>query len=204
MDRQAHRQWHTPLPRQARIELPHGLYNPESGPHRPLRIILVGQGVAKIDQQSIAEILRDMALKTLDHCRAGRLISAHHLAQLFRVKTRRQCRRVDQVTKQHRQLAPFGLWRHTPGRCWANRHGLVCRRVWRLFRLEGRRCRPLRQRRDIPGPDQHFASLVAGQALGLDDFGLEVLQVGVVEVKAPLQGAIRHSPLTLEQIEHLG
>src|SRR5438128_7809122 len=84
MDRQAHRQWHTPLPRQARIELPHGLYNPESGPHRPLRIILVGQGVAKIDQQSIAEILRDMALKTLDHCRAGRLISAHRLAQLFR------------------------------------------------------------------------------------------------------------------------
>ena len=55
-----------------------------------------------------------------------------------------------------------------------------------------------------PSPDQHGAILIAGQSLGLDDLDLEVLKVGVVEVKTSLQRPIRYPSLALQQVEHLG
>src|SRR2546421_3145249 len=137
MDAQTHCQGHPTLPRQARIELLQGFHDPQPGTYGALRIVLVRQGITKVDQQPIAEVLGDMPLKTLDDGGAGLLISSHYLAQLFRVQTRRQRCRVDQITEQHSQLAPFGLRCLTPGRCWANRYGLVYRRVWWLCRLEG-------------------------------------------------------------------
>ena len=110
MDPQAHGQVHPALLRQAGIELPQGLDDPQPGPHGPLGIIFVGQGVAEVDEQAIAEILGDMPLKAGDHLGTGVLIGPHHLAQLFRVELRREHGRVDQVTKQHGELAAFGLW----------------------------------------------------------------------------------------------
>ena len=81
----------------------------QSGPYRPLGVILVRQGVAEVDEQAIAEILRDMPLKAGDHLGAGGLIGPHHLAQLFRVELAGEHGRVYQVTKQHGELAPFGV-----------------------------------------------------------------------------------------------
>ena len=81
MDAQAHGQLHPLLLRQAGIELSHGLHDPQPGPHRPLGVIFVRLGIAKVDQQAIAEILRDMPLKAGDHLGAGLLIGPHHLAQ---------------------------------------------------------------------------------------------------------------------------
>ena len=66
-------------------------------------------GIAKVDQQAIAEILGDMALKALDDLGAGRLVGPHHLAQVFGVELAGERGRVDQVTEQHRELAAFGL-----------------------------------------------------------------------------------------------
>ena len=43
-------------------------------------------GIAKVDQQAIAEILGDMALKALDDRGTGGLIGPHHLPQVFRVE----------------------------------------------------------------------------------------------------------------------
>src|SRR5262249_57592973 len=106
----------------ARIQLPQGLQHPQSSTHGALRIVLVRQGVAKVDQQPIAEILRDMTLKALDHGRASLLISAYHLAQLFRIQTRCERRRVDQITEQHGQLAPFAPPRLMPPPSSPNRH----------------------------------------------------------------------------------
>jgi hypothetical protein len=42
--------------------------------------------IAKIDQQSITEILRDMAVKALNDLGPGRLIGAPHLTEVFRVE----------------------------------------------------------------------------------------------------------------------
>ncbi len=111
MDPQAHGQVHPPLLRQAGIELPQGLHHPQPGPHRPLGIIFVRQGVAEVDEQAIAEILGDMPLKAGDHLGAGVLIGPHHLAQVFRVELAGEHRRVHQVTEQHGELAAFGVRR---------------------------------------------------------------------------------------------
>jgi hypothetical protein len=102
-----------PFLHQTGIELSQSLDNAQPGPHCPLRVIFVCQGVAKVDEQAIAEILGDMPLKAGDHLGAGLLIGPHHVTQLFRVELTGQHRRIHQVTKQHGELATFGVrrWR---------------------------------------------------------------------------------------------
>jgi hypothetical protein len=74
VDAQAHGQAYPALLCQAGVELLQGLQHPQPGSHRALGIILVRQGVAEVDEQAIAEILGDMALKVRDHLGAGVLI----------------------------------------------------------------------------------------------------------------------------------
>src|SRR5215475_3926217 len=53
-------------------------------------------------------------------------------------------------------------------------------------------------------PDQYFALLVNGEALGVDEFGLEVFEVLIVEPKAAFERPIGHASLALQQVEDLG
>ena len=46
---------------QAGIQRPHGLEDAQAGPHGPLGIIFMGLRIAKVDQQAIAQILRNIA-----------------------------------------------------------------------------------------------------------------------------------------------
>jgi hypothetical protein len=50
-----------------------------------------------------------MALEESNHLSAGLLIGPHHLAQLFRVELAGKRGRVYQITKQHGELATFGV-----------------------------------------------------------------------------------------------
>jgi hypothetical protein len=109
MDAQAHGQLHPPLLLQAGIEWSHRLHHSQPRPYRPLRIIFVRLGVAEVDQQAIAEILRDMSLIASDHFGAGLLIGPNHLAPFFGVELAGQHGRVHQITEQHGELAPFGV-----------------------------------------------------------------------------------------------
>src|SRR5213080_1896449 len=77
-------------------------------------------GIAKVDQQAIAEILGDMPLKAGNYLGAGPLIGPHDIAQLFRVELAGEHSRADQVTEQHGKLAPFGVRGIRFGR-WAHR-----------------------------------------------------------------------------------
>jgi hypothetical protein len=110
MDAQTHIELHPVLLRHAGVELPHGLHHPHPGTHRSLGIILMGIGVAEVDQQAITEVLRDMPLEAGDHFGAGVLIRPHHLAPFFRVELASEHGGVQQVTEQHRELAAFGFW----------------------------------------------------------------------------------------------
>ena len=96
---------------------------PRPGAHGPLGVVFMGLGIAKVHQQAIAEILRNIPVKALDDRGAGLLVGPHHLAQVFRVELPGQAGRVHQVTEQHRELAAFGLGqgRRTGGR--ERRHG---------------------------------------------------------------------------------
>ena len=50
---------------------PHGLHEPEPGPHGALGIVFMRLGIAKIDQQPIAQVLGDMPLEAPDHPGTG-------------------------------------------------------------------------------------------------------------------------------------
>ena len=80
MDPQAHGQAHSALLRQAGIELSHGLYHTKPGPHGPLGIIFVCQGIAEVDQQAIAKVLGNIPVVPTNHLRTRLLIGAHELA----------------------------------------------------------------------------------------------------------------------------
>ena len=136
-----------------------GLYNAQSGTHRPLGIIFVRQGIAKIDQQAIAEILGDMPLKAGNHLGAGLLIGPHHHVQVFWVELGGECGRIHQVAKQHGELTAFSVSRTRCG--WEGGE----RRGWRMC---------------CACPDQHVAVFIHGQALAIDEFLLQVLQDVIV------------------------
>ena len=124
----------------------YGLNNAEASMHRPVRIIFVGQGVAKVDQQAIAEILRDMALKAGDHLGAGVLVGPHHLAQVFWIELTGESGGVHQITEEDGELAAFGV-----GLAGAAAGGrLACRRHCWVAGWESRRSRSPVQTRTLP------------------------------------------------------
>src|SRR4029453_18119183 len=109
MDPQAHGQVHFALSPQAGVELAQGLHDPQPGPHCALGVVFVGLRIAEVDKEPITEVLGNMPLIASDHLGAGLLIGAHYLAQVFGVKLAREGGGVHQITKQHRQLAAFGI-----------------------------------------------------------------------------------------------
>ena len=118
MDAHAHRQAHAMVSHQGRVQDTDGLDNSQAGVHGPRGIVFMRLRIAKIHQQSIAEILRNMPGKALDNCRADGLVGADDLVQIFRVELLGQARRVHQVAEQHCELAAFGRGyrRHGRGR----------------------------------------------------------------------------------------
>ena len=118
---------HAPVLLQTGIQRPHGVENAQARPHRPLGVVFVRLGIAKVHQQAVAQVLGDIAVKALDHCGAGLLVGPHHLALVFRVELPGEAGRVDQVTEQHRELAAFGLGGITwgLGRAFPGRVGLL-------------------------------------------------------------------------------
>jgi hypothetical protein len=94
---------HAPLQRLESLD------NAQPCAYSTLGIVFVRSGITEIDQQPIAQILGDVPLKALNDLRADGMIGPHHLAQLLKVQTACERRRIHQVTKQHRQMATFGL-----------------------------------------------------------------------------------------------
>ena len=83
--------------------------------HRTPGIVFMGRGVAKIDQQAIAEILGDMTRVLPDDRGCGLLVGAHHRTQVFRVKLARELCGAHQVAEEHGELPSFRLGGHLRG-----------------------------------------------------------------------------------------
>jgi hypothetical protein len=71
----------------------------------------MGLRIAKIDQESIPKILRNVAVKALDALGTGCLVGTHHLAIVFGVELTGQAGRVHHVAKEDGELAAFGVGR---------------------------------------------------------------------------------------------
>src|SRR5215217_5904909 len=149
MDPDTYRETNTLLSLQLGIEPPRRLDYAKSRTHGSVGIVFMGLGIAKVDQQAIPEILRDIALKALDHLGAGGLIGADDLPQVFGIKLAGEHRGVYQVAEQHGELAAFRLG-HDGGS-----KGRWCLRQCRLRRGRWRERRPR-----IPQPDENAALLV--------------------------------------------
>ena len=55
-------------------------------------------------------------------------------------------------------------------------------------------CRP-----SVTGPDEHRPALIAGEALALNEFHLQILQRRLIQLELPLEGAIgQATPLAQE------
>jgi hypothetical protein len=93
---------------QAGIQRPDRPHNLQTSVDSAPGIILVRLGVANVDQQAIAQVLGNMALKALEDLSGCSLVGLHYLAVFFRVQLARKPCRVHQITEHHRELAPFG------------------------------------------------------------------------------------------------
>src|SRR5215475_2393654 len=107
-----------------------------------------------------------MAFKALDDCRSGLLIGPYHLAPIFRVELAGEACRIDEITEHHCELASFGIWGTT------RNVGKSCLGV---LGISGRRLGG-----SLPCPDQDSAVLIVCQSLSLDQFDLEIFEVGIV------------------------
>ena len=179
VDAQAHRQSYALLRCQPGLEGGQGVEHPQPGPHRPLGIVFVRLRIAEVHEQAIPEVLGNGALKALDDGGAGGLIGADHLTVIFGVELPGQACRLHQVTKQHRELAPFGL--RGVGDAWDRRPltGLSCMRLCLRTGL-GRRQRRRGSDGRTPGPDQDSALFIHRQLFGINEILLEVFQEVVI------------------------
>src|SRR5712692_5894054 len=74
----------------------------------------MGLGIAKIHQQPIADIAREISVKATDLVCACLLIGEDHLAQFFRIELFGERSGANQIAEHHRQLAALGFWGSTP------------------------------------------------------------------------------------------
>jgi hypothetical protein len=99
VDTQAHRQPDALVRRQSHPEEGYGIEDFQPCPHGPLGVVLVRLRIAEIDQQAIPQVLRDVAVKALDHVGTGGLIGAYDLAIVFQVELSGEGSRVHEVAK---------------------------------------------------------------------------------------------------------
>ena len=99
--------------------------------YRPLGVVFMGLGITEVDQEGIAEVLRNIAVKALDHGGTDSLVRPYDVAQLLGVELSRQSCRAYEVTEQHGELAPFGgsRGRISPWRCALGTLGLPAKRA---------------------------------------------------------------------------
>jgi hypothetical protein len=111
MDPQPHR--HLVARRQRRVgqKRSEGVQQVQPRPDRPLRVVFMRYGVAKIDQHAIAQVLGQITIEALHHVGTGLVIGADNLPVVFRVQVPRQHGRVHQITEQHGEMAAFRLRR---------------------------------------------------------------------------------------------
>jgi hypothetical protein len=87
----------------------------EASAHRSLGIVFVGPRKSEINQYTVAHVFSDDAVEAANRPGHAPVIGADHLAQFFRIESRRQRRRADQVAEHHRQLPPLGRRRRHLG-----------------------------------------------------------------------------------------
>jgi hypothetical protein len=77
-------------------------------PHRPFGVVLMGLGITKIHEHTIAHVFRDKPVKAAHRVGDAPLISRNDLAQILRIHAGGKRRRADQVGEHHRDVPALG------------------------------------------------------------------------------------------------
>jgi len=75
-----------------------------------MHIILMRLGIAKVDQQTIAQELSDVPVIAANHLRTGGVIRTHHVPVLFGVELGGEFCGVYEVAEHDGQLTSFSFW----------------------------------------------------------------------------------------------
>jgi hypothetical protein len=102
MDPNTHRQSDALVVLDVVMQCRHRLEDLQASPYCSVGIVLMGLGVAKVDQESIAQELRYMPVIALDDRGARGLVGPHDVPIFFRVKLRGQGGGIDQVAEHDR------------------------------------------------------------------------------------------------------
>jgi hypothetical protein len=161
----------------------------------------VCQGIAKIDQETIAQELSSVSFIALDDLRADFLICTDHVPIVFGVELAGECGGIDQVTEHDGELSTFsfrgvmvGWWRFGIRVCF-----LDDRLWWDLDSLSNW----LRVRAAIAGPDKDALMVIHCQLLSVDEFVLQGFNALIAQVKLHLEGSIGHPSSLLQEVDNL-
>ena len=113
---------------EALVERPNRVEDREPRPNRALRVVFARIGPAEVDEQSIAEVLGDVAAPALDCGACGLLVLSDDVAPLLGVELLRERGRADQVAEENRELPAL-----------ARRRDCCSARLGRPRRTTGRR-----------------------------------------------------------------
>ena len=102
MDTKAHRHPHPVARLEIGVECLQDPHNPQTSTHGAPRVVFVRLGIAKVDEQTVAEILRNVPVKAPDDLGTGTLLGAHDFPQVLRVEGGGEGRGAHQVTEQDR------------------------------------------------------------------------------------------------------
>ena len=87
-------------------ELTHRRQQRDRGPHCAFGVIFMGARITEIDRCAVAKPSRDVAVEAYDRGRYRALERTHQVGHIFRLKLRRQRRRIDEIAEHDGQLAP--------------------------------------------------------------------------------------------------
>jgi hypothetical protein len=120
------------------------------------------------------------------------------LARLLRVAVGHQLHGAFKVRKQHRDLLALAFEGSSDVEDFLGQMcGNVGARRTPQVRRGGQSCDRL------PSPDEHLAILIGGQMLGIDELGLQILEVFVIQIEPAFERSIGHTLFALEQLARL-
>jgi hypothetical protein len=166
-------------------------------------MVFMGNGGAKQGHNAVAEHLVDGTLEAVHGVHHAMDGGVEELLGGFGVEATNQLSGVFDIGKQHGDLLAF------TGEGGASSQNLVGEIGWRVGQRGTvwgwRRSRDRRSGRGgVTRPDEHCTVLIHRQFLCLNNFGLEVVGVCIIQAKLALQGPVGDPPLTLQQLNDLG
>src|SRR5207245_2159195 len=93
------------------VQLSHRVEKGEPPAHRPLGVVLVRLGVAEVDEQAVAQVLRDMAAKAGHGLGGSALVLRGDLPPVLGVELPGDGGRADEVAEEDGELPPLALRR---------------------------------------------------------------------------------------------